>query len=216
MCKMLVIFVWVYQCIYKTSIVHVGLVLLSELSALQSDFVCMDDRKHCWGICCYLIFIDHVLCCAREWRKWAEALAVQLRPIYKLNGLVQERHDSGALAMELRLSCTNPSLPENDWNWWFPTIIWKSIHSIQFILAVYTSLVSVQNWLAFQPHWPNFRPSSGHKMNENGGFWPISEKVPLCGIMLTQSISNMVFTLFKVVFTNRPHSPNLAPLVTIW
>ena len=29
---------------------------------------------------------------------------------YDMNGLVQERRNSSALAMELRLSCTNPSI----------------------------------------------------------------------------------------------------------
>ena len=66
-------------------------------------------------------------------------------------------------------------------------------------------------WTTLAKFWP----SSHHKITENGGFWPISEWVPLCGIMITQSISNMVFTLVKGVFTNRPHRPNLAPLVTI-
>ena len=28
----------------------------------------------------------------------------------QIDGLVQERHNSSALAMELRLSCTNPSI----------------------------------------------------------------------------------------------------------
>ena len=37
-------------------------------------------------------------------------------------------------------------------------------------------------------------------MTENGGFWPISEKVSLCGIMITQSISHMVFTLGVVQY----------------
>ena len=60
-----------------------------------------------------------------------------------------------------------------------------------------------------------FWPSRGHKMPENVGFWPISEKIPLCGIMITQSISNMVFPVARGVFTNRLHSPNLAPLVPI-
>ena len=33
-------------------------------------------------------------------------------------------------------------------NWWFPTIIVKSIHTIQCKLGVYTYWVSVQNWFA--------------------------------------------------------------------
>ena len=49
--------------------------------------------------------------------------------------------------------------PKNDWKWWFPTIIWKSIHAIQFKLGVYTYWLSVQNWIAFGPCWPNFGPT---------------------------------------------------------
>ena len=45
--------------------------------------------------------------------------------------------------------------PSNDWKWWFPTIIWKSIHAIQFKLGVYSYWVSVQNWFAVWPRWPN-------------------------------------------------------------
>ena len=82
--------------------------------------------------------------------------------------------------------------PQNDWIWWFPTVIWKSIHRIQFKLVVYTC------WATLAKHWP----SSGHKMTENGGFRPLSEKLPSCGIMITRSISNMVFTLVRGVFTN--------------
>ena len=42
--------------------------------------------------------------------------------------------------------------------WWFPTIIWKSVHAIQFKLVVYTYYVSFQDWFALGPHWPNFCP----------------------------------------------------------
>ena len=35
-------------------------------------------------------------------------------PLY-LDGLVQERRNSSALAMELRLSCINPSIPSGSW-----------------------------------------------------------------------------------------------------
>ena len=47
---------------------------------------------------------------------------------------------------------------ENGSKWWFPTIIWKSIHPIQFKLVLYTCWVNVQNWFAFGPCWPNFGP----------------------------------------------------------
>ena len=49
-------------------------------------------------------------------------------------------------------------MTENRSKLWFPTVIWKSIHTIQFKLVVYTCWVSVQNWFAFGPCWPNFGP----------------------------------------------------------
>ena len=48
--------------------------------------------------------------------------------------------------------------PQNDWKWWFPTFIWKSISTIHFKRGVCTYCVSVQNWFAFWPRWPNFGP----------------------------------------------------------
>ena len=48
--------------------------------------------------------------------------------------------------------------PKNDWKWWGPTNVWKSIHAIRFKLGVYNYWVSVQNWFGFGPHWPNFGP----------------------------------------------------------
>ena len=44
----------------------------------------------------------------------------------------------------------------------------------------------------FAKSWPS----------ENAGFWPLSEKLLSCGIMFTRSISDMVFTLVRGVFTN--------------
>ena len=38
----------------------------------------------------------------------------------------------------------------------FPAIVWKSNHSINFEFYVGICWVSVQNWLAFGWHWPNF------------------------------------------------------------
>ena len=45
---------------------------------------------------CYLYFISFISCC--------------MLFIFHINGLVQERHNSSALAMELHLSCINPSI----------------------------------------------------------------------------------------------------------
>ena len=53
--------------------------------------------------------------------------------------------------------------PENDWTWWFLTIIWKSVHTIQFKFVVRIFWVSVQNQFAFVRHWPNFGPLLAHK-----------------------------------------------------
>ena len=48
---------------------------------------------------------------------------------------------------------------KNGSKWWFPTIISKKkIHTIQFKVVVFTCWVSVQNWFAFRPRWPNFGP----------------------------------------------------------
>ena len=153
-------------------------------------------------------------------------------------------------------------LPQTYWKRWFPTIIWRSTHAIQFKLNVYICWVSVQIWFAFRPCCPNsgplvahkwlellvsdcflkkyscntieswflhllvecsqliciwttlakFRPSSGHKMTENGVF-------PIIVWKITQSISNMVFILVRGVFKNDSifllHRPNLAPLLAI-
>ena len=129
--------------------------------------------------------------------------------------------------------------PRNDWKWWFPTIIWKSIHTIQiklgmdtywlsvqnwftfgphwwfltiicksihtiqFKFGVYTYWVNVQNWLAFGPRWPNFGPLVATKWLEMVVSNHYLRKFHyICGIMITQSISNMMFTLVRGIFTN--------------
>ena len=53
-------------------------------------------------------------------------------------------------------------------------------------------------WATLAKFWP----SCGHKMTEDSDLRPLSEKVPLCRIMITGSSSNMVFTLVWGVFTN--------------
>ena len=60
----------------------------------------------------------------------------------------------------------------------------KIIHTIQFKLVLYTCWVSNQKWFDFGWPWPNFGPLVAkelatvgcHKMTENGGFRPSSEK----------------------------------------
>ena len=56
----------------------------------------------------------------------------------------------------------------NELNWWFLTVIWKSIHTIQSKLGVNTCWVSVYNWFAFGPCWLNFCPLVAKKINEIG------------------------------------------------
>ena len=51
--------------------------------------------------------------------------------------------------------------PQNDLKWWFPTIIWKSIETIQFKLVVYTYCSElIWFWVTLAKFWP----SSGHKI----------------------------------------------------
>ena len=40
----------------------------------------------------------------------------------------------------------------------FQPLYEKNIHAIEFILGVYTYLVSFQNWFTFGPRWPNLGP----------------------------------------------------------
>ena len=107
--------------------------------------------------------------------------------------------------------CARPRSREGTWEWWlsfrtlvrpcvrqrFPTIIWKSNHSINFKFGVSICWISVQNWFAFGRHWPNFGPVVARKrlkMGQNGGFQPLSETV------FTQSNSNLVCTFIGLVF----------------
>ena len=52
-------------------------------------------------------------CCGHPCGWWCQAICSH-RNDYNFDGLVQERHNSSALAMELRLSCTNPSIWSTD------------------------------------------------------------------------------------------------------
>ena len=51
---------------------------------------------------------------------------------------------------------------------WFLTVIWKSIHTIQFKLGICTCCVSVHNWFAFGPCWSNFCPLLAKKLTKLG------------------------------------------------
>ena len=55
------------------------------------------------------------------------------------------------------LGHVRPSSHQNDWKWWFPTIIGYN-HLIQLKLDVYTYLVSRQKWFDLEPRWPKCGP----------------------------------------------------------
>ena len=102
---------------------------------------------------------------------------------------------------------------ENGSKWWFPTIIWKSIHTIQLKLVVYTCCVSVQKWFAFGWPWSNFGPLVATKLlkvSQNGGFQPLSEKV------FMQSNSNLVCTLIGWVFIIHSLWATFAKFLALW
>ena len=89
--------------------------------------------------------------------------------------------------------------PKDYFNWWFLTVIWKNIHTIQFKLCVYTCCMSVHNWFAFGPCWPNFGPLVAKKLlkfGENGCFRPPPAKLS------TQPNWFLVCTLIWWVFGN--------------
>ena len=82
----------------------------------------------------------------------------------------------------------------------FPTIIWKSNHSILFKFGVGICWVSVQNWFAFEGHWPNF----GHLVAKNDWKWAkmvVSDHylekyshnpIQTCGVHLLGECSEMI------------------------
>ena len=53
--------------------------------------------------------------------------------------------------------------PQNYRNWWFVTVIWKSVLAIQFKLGMYNYLVSVKKWFALGQRWPHFSPLVANK-----------------------------------------------------
>ena len=67
--------------------------------------------------------------------------------------------------------------PNNNLNWWFPTVFWKSILTIQFKLGFYTCWSSVHIWSAFEPRWPNLGPLVATKWLKMVCFRPLSEKL---------------------------------------
>ena len=82
----------------------------------------------------------------------------------------------------------------------FPTIIWKSNHSINFKFCLCICLVSVQNWFTFGPRWPNFVPlvaKNQLEMGQNVGLWPLSQKyshnpIQTCGVHLLGECSEFI------------------------
>ena len=110
-----------------------------------------------------------------------------------IDGLVQERRNSSALAMELHLSCTNPSISSiRYWQWCFK---WKSIWTDKNIFIPSIS------WLLMQGVWASatmvlsysspeiFYPQ--HQMDQHGQFrccdtetW----KLPSCQLIYDDNV----------------------------
>ena len=68
------------------------------------------------------------------WCQWLTPETMLLVIVYQFDGLVQERRNSIANALELRLSCTNPS------NWYVLTTSWSFV-----ILLGLVDLIHVRN-----------------------------------------------------------------------
>ena len=75
---------------------------------------------------------------------------------------------------------------------WFPTISWKTNHSIHFSLCVYTCWLSIQNWFAIGPCWPNFGLLVAKKLLKMVVSYRYLENQ-------SWSISNLVYTLVGLV-----------------
>ena len=81
-------------------------------------------------------------------------------------------------------------MPKNYWKWWSPTIIGKTIHSIQLKLGVPCTII----WWVFRNDWIWDRVGLilacwWPKKTKNCGFWLLSAKI------ITQSTSVLVYTL---------------------
>ena len=99
---------------------------------------------------------------------WVRLFSLELYIVYlHLDALVQERRNSSALAMELRLSCTNPStwsvdhlsyfMKKSIW-FYFPsyavvilTLFYKKVHSILFnkLYRWFLKCIEIVNHLEF-------------------------------------------------------------------
>ena len=78
-----------------------------------------------------------------------------------VSGLVQERRNSIANALELRFSCTNPLMsastypPSNHPQNFHSSLFRQIIQTIYVWLWIYAYCMRLQEWFNFRPWWPN-------------------------------------------------------------
>ena len=85
---------------------------------------------------------------------WVTRSQISDKPLYvQINGLVQERHNSIANALELHLSCTNPS------KWWPNYVMWCHMASLDHNTPLPSKCSSC---VYMGPQWT----SSGHQLTE--------------------------------------------------
>ena len=86
-----------------------------------------------WHPLCWLLMTDTcLLSCLLGWKWQGLECCYRHSSWCHFDGLVQERRNSSALAMELHLSCTNPSICTLSWMQWFMTILYLLLISLQF------------------------------------------------------------------------------------
>ena len=85
-------------------------------------------------------FDDSTLLCLELWPSFSELFSLRY-----INGLVQERRNSIANALELRLSCTKPSIWVYNWNrmemYFVPTYQWVSTRKTLTPLLMHWSYI---------------------------------------------------------------------------
>ena len=84
---------------------------LGRISTTWTTSMLRNDRK-----CKYFFMFPKIKSWTRLLRDSTSAGTVVTKFRPHIDGLVQERRNSSALAMELRLSCTNTSINQQDWH----------------------------------------------------------------------------------------------------
>ena len=113
---------------------------------------------------------------------------------YYIHGLVQERCNSGALAMELRLSCTNPSIYG---------FVWNTLTQFSLFAGMFSESHHVEVWYTFPLAFPYHNISQDMEINT---------PVKTCHLLTNQYWSALVLSGNKPL--SEPLMTNIS--VTIW